>query len=326
MLEKLCSYLRIYEWYDSKVPFMLAVFLYFENMEKTYDVRQCYKEIIVYALYVSMFLAFSYVVNDFSDRKIDIAAGKKKVMHGMPTAIVILSLAVICSLGTVPFYFVVDNRLEYLVMTAGIYLCGVAYSAPGLRFKEKGIWGLIECSTAQRCLPLLPILLIHSATVLQFALFFLVSFVNGLRYILIHQVLDLENDLRTGVKTFISNGNTGYRFAVRVCLLVEIGLLGILYLTGLFRTIGMAVFLIAYIGYEWIIFSVVTKYMQRDWECSFLAVPLEDLYNVFLPIVTAVFLTITDVRYLGILIGLCFIVMRCFLGKSAFIKVYFTKG
>lgn len=218
--------------------------------------------------------------------------------------------------------FIVSNRVWYGILTIGMYFAGAAYSIHGLRFKERGFWGLLECSIAQKCLPLFPVLLIENVSIIPFAISILVSFVNGLRYILIHQAVDLENDIKTGVRTFVSNGHNQIRHAIKGALCIETVL--IIYI--LFQLINtftyVAVFIIAYCIFEKIISVVVVKYMNVDWLCTFLAVPLEDLYNVFIPLLMAAILTVLDYHYCIVLIGSIILTFRCFKGKAAFIKVY----
>ena len=84
-MKKLFSYIRLSEWYDSKVPLMLGALMYFYYLDmQQYSAEQFLVRFIAYMLYISMFLAFSYVINDFSDIEVDRKAGKHKPVlpHG----------------------------------------------------------------------------------------------------------------------------------------------------------------------------------------------------------------------------------------------------
>lgn len=204
-----------------------------------------------------------------------------------------------------------------------LYLSGAAYSSPWLfRFKERGFVGLVECSVAQRCLPLIPLVLLFQVNLLFLVVFMVLSFINGLRYILIHQAVDYENDIKTGVKTFVSAGHNKYRTVVIMLLIIEIVLF-----VGVFIKLGadhiyIIPVVILYCAFEKIIATVVIKYMNIDLFCTFLAVPLEALYNVVFPVLTAVILTLHSRVYGGVLLFLLVLTYKCFKGKMAFVSVY----
>ena len=323
-MDKLSQYLRTDDWLDSKVPFMLGVFLFAALFrEPPEHSARLYAELLAYTLYISMFLAFSYVINDFTDLDVDRAAGKHKVMFSLPKPLILASMAVIVLLGCTPMYVLVENKALYLGLTVLLYLSGAAYSVPCLlRFKERGLAGLLECSVAQRCFPLIFILFLCPAPVGELALILLLTFVNGLRYILIHQAIDCETDRRTGVKTFVSEGCVPYRKLIKTALLTEIALFAVLLLKLCLLYPSVLAFALGYCVFERIVAVVVVRYMDADWLCSFLAVPLEDLYNVFFPALMACLLARTNPVYLGVLALLLPLTANCFRGKFAFVSVY----
>jgi 4-hydroxybenzoate polyprenyltransferase len=82
------------------------------------------------------------------------------------------------------------------------YFFAAAYSWPPIRFKERGTAGLFVSSTAQRFFPLL-------VGMSVFGRFDLVSWIMGLlfslmgvRWILVHQIGDIEADRLGGVNSF----------------------------------------------------------------------------------------------------------------------------
>ena len=86
-MKKLFSYIRLSEWYDSKVPLMMGALMYFYYLDmQQYSAEQFLVRFIAYMLYISMFLAFSYVINDFSDIEVDRKAGKHKIISELSTA------------------------------------------------------------------------------------------------------------------------------------------------------------------------------------------------------------------------------------------------
>lgn len=324
MINNVFKYLRTDDWLDSKVPFMISIaiiiYLYGSGSMSTADF---YISLSAYFLYISMFLAFSYVINDFTDLEIDKLAGKQKVMFALSKPMIVVSMVVIAIIGILPMFLIVNQKGLYLGFTLLLYIAGSAYSVPWLlRFKERGITGLIECSIAQRCLPLIPLVFVFKTNWIFFYLVMLLSFINGMRYILIHQAVDYENDLKTGVKTFVSEGHNRYRLYIIISTIVECVLFMCIFAKICIDYPFIILVLIAYCAFEKVIATVVTKYMNVDLFCTFLAVPLESLYNVVFPIITALILAICSWKYIGILALVVILTFKCFKGKSAFVNVY----
>ena len=115
MLENLKKYLRTADWLDSKIPFMLsiALFLYVFGNERLQG-SELYIKLVAFFLYTSMFLAFSYVINDFTDIDVDIKAGKQKVMHQISKASVVISMLIIILIGVIPMLLLVENKGIYI--------------------------------------------------------------------------------------------------------------------------------------------------------------------------------------------------------------------
>lgn len=324
MVKNIQKYLRTTDWLDSKVPFMISIALFLYVFSDT-DIQWCelYVKIGAYFLYTSMFLAFSYVINDFTDIDVDIKAGKHKVMHRMSKLSIIVSMVAMILVGTGPMFYVVENKLIFAFYTFFLYLTGAAYSVHWLfRFKERGLIGLIECSIAQKCLPLVPLMNLFQTKWYYLVMFILVSFVNGLRYILIHQAVDYENDIKSGVKTFVSEGHNKYRIAILLSFTIESALMFLVFIRLGFEYHFIFLILITYCIFEKIISIVVIRYMKVDWFCTFLAVPLESLYNVFFPILMATVIVLRNDKMFGVLVFLVLLTANCFKGKAAFLKVY----
>ena len=203
-MSRLLNYFRAVEWYDSKIPFMLSAYLFHVLLKGAWTVPDIYACFLLYFLYLASFLAFSYLINDFSDMETDRKAGKIKVIFGVDRRITAAILAALPIIGTVPLWSYLGFRSDFLLLTALIYFLGAAYSIQLFRFKEKGFAGLLECAIAQRCVPLLLVPFLVDAKSVYFVLWILVSLLDGIRYLVIHQYMDKENDLKTGVRTFVN--------------------------------------------------------------------------------------------------------------------------
>lgn len=322
-MKKLFSYIRLSEWYDSKIPLMMAALMYFYYLDmKQYGAGQFLVRFIAYMLYISMFLAFSYVINDFSDIEVDRKAGKHKIISELSTVIIIVSMILLATIGIIPLLILVQNKIGYLLLTAFIYLAGAAYSIHLFRFKEKGVIGLLECSIAQRCFPLLPLFFIVKVPMIFFGIFQVISFVNGIRYLLIHQNIDYENDLKSGVITLATSGRINYKLLIKLSLAIETVLVVLLFIQlSIISKLGILIGIL-YLVFEWIIGTVVVKYINADWLGSFICVPFEDLYNIIIPVFLAVLLAIKAPILIISVVLLGVITLNSFKGKWAFIKIF----
>ena len=321
-MSRLLNYFRAVEWYDSKIPFMLSAYLFHVLLKGAWTVPDIYACFLLYFLYLASFLAFSYLINDFSDMETDRKAGKIKVIFGVDRRITAAILAALPIIGTVPLWSYLGFRSDFLLLTALIYFLGAAYSIQLFRFKEKGFAGLLECAIAQRCVPLLLVPFLVDAKSVYFVLWILVSLLDGIRYLVIHQYMDKENDLKTGVRTFVNERRIDERRLLKRLFWAECAFFAAVFVRLSLISPLALLFLPAYIVYEKIISIVVSDYMNADWFCSFLAVPLEDLFNVFLLMILSLYLTAADFRLIGLLFMGILLTLRCFLGKSAFVKVY----
>ena len=94
-MKTLIRYLRADEWMSSKVTMMLGTAAYFLCINGRDMLTAC-RELAVYFLFLAMFLAISYVSNDFSDLEIDKKAGKKKVIAQLPRWVISLIVSLCC--------------------------------------------------------------------------------------------------------------------------------------------------------------------------------------------------------------------------------------
>lgn len=324
-MKNVISYLRIREWLDSKVTFMMGILLSF-----CFCINVEFDEAIVktaaYFLYISMFIAISYVVNDFSDIEIDKKAGKKKVIADMPKWLVWLSLIVMATIGNFLIIVCSENKVLCIVLIILTYFLGLAYSSMGIRFKERGIWGLVECSFAQRCMPLLliPVLFdFDSLLMMLLSGWVILSFIDGLRYIIIHQVNDLENDIAAGVNTYVRRKRGNYRKLIIGLLISEIIITFILFIPlWMSKTIIAVTFILLNSGLEYCIYVVIQKYAKKDIFLTYDSVPMEAFYNILFPILIGICMMSTDVRWAVVLLIIIAICIKSFVVKCKIATVY----
>ncbi|MCI9531536.1 MAG: UbiA family prenyltransferase [Lachnospiraceae bacterium] len=272
--------IRVEEWLFSKIPFMFVpLFTYIHTYglyHGNYGLGLC----LQYFIFIVTFYGFGYAINDFSDKEIDRKAGKENVMGEISPAAGVLVLGVLVT-GCAPF-LAMHLSVRTALLFAAVYFWGAAYSVRPFRFKERGIAGLLVSSLAQRSLPLLPLAGADARMWKGVLLWGTVGFLTGLRYILIHQYEDMENDRQTGTRTFVNARNGGIASIIGACLCLELFLVSAAGIYG--RMAGYWIGLAACLALSVPVFYTVHYIYRKSYFASFLCVPLEDLYNFYLPL------------------------------------------
>lgn len=308
------SFFRVKEWYDSKIPFAMAACLYLWS----YQQAACRPAVYgAYFLFFFAYFAFNYLFNDFCDMESDQKAGKVKVVQKVRRPVVLAALGALAAVGTIPLWIVMRFRVSCVVMSVAVYLLGMSYTAPGIRLKEKGVWGVIVSSFAQRNSPILMLAVIVGMKPSVFVLWMVLVFVNGLRYILIHQYIDRENDSISGTHTFVRDQSLSIRNAVRISLVIECGCCLWLFRSELTRP-GFWGIVLCYLGICFLNRIFAEKIVHQSYLYSFACVPLEDLFNLYIPflltlsvsrqqglwmlsVLTALYLAVPFIRRMGML-------------------------
>jgi 4-hydroxybenzoate polyprenyltransferase len=151
--------------------------------------------------------AYVSVINDLTDLKEDLASGKPNRLVGRSRAFVAAVLACCILPGAaVAIYWRRDPLLLSLYL--GAWAAFTLYSLPPVRLKGRGVFGLLADASGAHLFPtLLAVCLVYRwrgspvepawvATVAVWSLSF------GLRGILWHQLTDIDNDGKVGLRTF----------------------------------------------------------------------------------------------------------------------------
>jgi len=143
----------------------------------------------------------SILINDLTDRRIDRRAGKKRWITALPSPAGMLIPILLLALG---FQALIGAGGDLIVLgcyTATVAL-GILYSVKPVRFKERGVWGVVAYSLSAAILhALVPWTLFRPAFWLLPLLF---SAVMGekLVQILFHQIVDFDSDSEGQVNSF----------------------------------------------------------------------------------------------------------------------------
>jgi 4-hydroxybenzoate polyprenyltransferase len=300
---------RLSRWHDystTKVPLIFAPLVYLLLKGQQAPIEN-YVLFACMVVFTALYLAFGYMINDYADREVDRKAGKVNVIGQLaqPIAWMLLLLTlfagafVLCSFYRQPL-------VDWSVILA--YAAAAAYSLPPIRLKERGVLGLGTSAIAQRVCPTLVLFAIYDHWNGDTVVFLALYAVIGLRWILIHQILDEANDCNTGVRTFVSQrGHEAssalmYKvvFPLEVALgtamitIVSAGALERVMLLALYW--GEIVLRLALHQQKKVAFSL-TQYED---------IPLAVFYLWLLPVVSAISLSLRSPSLVGILVIIVF--------------------
>ena len=171
---------------------------------------------MIYIIAVAGLLIVGYTINDVADfsqdrpAERDIAKAGPSRKQSLITSIGALAISVL-------LLFSVTREALPLAILAGTVLIGVEYSLPPLRFKERGLWGVLIGAATQR-----PALFLIFAAMLSdwtwlAAILSIWLFCGGILAMLGHQIEDYHHDRAVGAPTFVALH--GIRISIRLCVL-----------------------------------------------------------------------------------------------------------
>jgi 4-hydroxybenzoate polyprenyltransferase len=155
------------------------------------------------------YLMFGFLINDYFDIAIDRAAGKTRVIQELPKILFIAIILTIFSLSMLHFlYFLYLRNFLFFLIFASSYILGFFYCAPPLRFKSRGIVGIVINALTEKALPVLAIFAFFYHFGIDTLLFVTTSFSIHVSEIVTHQILDYESDLKTGIHSYVIGRGT----------------------------------------------------------------------------------------------------------------------
>jgi 4-hydroxybenzoate polyprenyltransferase len=223
---------RAGEWWEYKLAPIFAAF-YATALTLDAPVSSLWRSLLITLLALVPGAAYVSVINDLTDREDDLAGGKPNRFANRPRWLGVLLAAVTAGAGVV--FCILWRNDPFLV---AIYLCAWAafslYSLPPFRFKTRGILGVLCDAGGAHLFPTLVAVLLafrgaeRAPDALWLASIGTWAFANGVRGILWHQLTDVENDRRAGVRTFASrhSAETAIRIGTYIAFPLELLALG----------------------------------------------------------------------------------------------------
>ena len=187
---------RIQEWWDKLLHLAGSAFLLWFS---TGSIGVDMAGFIAYVAAVICLLMGGYTINDAADLPQDTAAGRENMpqrKHSVTVSIVTLAAGLI-------LIYAITNAVLPRVIAAVTILIGIEYSLPPIRFKKRGIWGVIVGSVTQKPAIFMIFVAIINAWNWLSAVLMIWLFCGGMLGMVGHQILDYHNDLASGMRTFV---------------------------------------------------------------------------------------------------------------------------
>lgn len=300
--------IRASEWWEHKLAVLVAV-AYATALLSEVPIIQVAWHILFYLGALTVAATYVSLINDFTDIEEDLAVGKANKMANLSPKIRWSLLLGCIGLGGVFTVFMWPDKLS-VVLYLATWIVFSLYSIRPFRLKERGIWGVLCDATGAHFFPsLLMVAGMGRAAgvdldLLWFSFVGLWALMFGIRGILWHQYLDMENDFKTQMRTFATRVSTGTLRSIAVALFsVEI-----VALFAMLGYLGLGANWIALMLYGvllWIRYARYANYpiilltpKGRDTQ-----VVLLDYYQVFFPIGTLLAAACTQPFAWVILVG-----------------------
>lgn len=198
--------MRAGEWWEFKLAPIFAAF-YATALTLQLPVSSLWLTALMILLSLVPGAAYVSVINDLTDRDEDLAAGKPNRLAGRSRGYAAALIAITAAAGVV-FCFLWRRDALLLSLYLAAWLAFSLYSLPPFRWKTRGILGVLCDASGAHLFPTLVAVAltfrdagrpVNMAWLLAVGAW---AFANGIRGILLHQLVDLDADRHAGVRTF----------------------------------------------------------------------------------------------------------------------------
>ena len=286
---------RISEWFTSKLPLQISVFLILAFLTGL-NASSLLFPFLLFIVYSITYFSVGYIANDLSDIESDRLAGKRNAFTNTKVWVGVVAFLVASLLNFATIIFIKRDGAFLLIAFIG-YLLGIFYSFKPFRFKERGVLGLLTASLCQRNLQLWIIPFLFQVNWPIFILLNAVCFIYGIRYILIHQYMDYENDLKTGTKTFVISAIKITKGIIHLCVALEMLLcavvLGLVFYSVNMWLVGVAAVVL---GIEISLWAMVRKGHNTRLFTSYFYVPMDTVYLFCMPFISLILIVCANVQ------------------------------
>jgi len=299
----LLKYIRISNWWNYIFPPILGV-AYFSILLNQGELGEKWVALLLFFISFVFTASFGYFLNDICDIEIDKKASKQNFAQKLPVILRYLFLFFLLLFAVLPWLFFENIHIAKYFYILQIILL-FAYSLPYIRLKSKIFAAVITDALYSSLLPAIIAFSLFTQGIIVFEIvwFFLlcttILFLRGLRNILIHQIIDAENDKKTGTKTFAIVYGEQNIYMTLSFFFLPIEIIMILF---------FCVFLALKIGFAWLIFPLLVLFYAikifdaKAEKNKILKIQIiNDFYEDIFPVFILILLTFIDYYYLIIL-------------------------
>lgn len=287
-IREIIRFTRLHEWHPGKLPILLG-FGFTLSLSAPGPQHNLLWIAAAYIL-AGLYLAVAYMLNNLADTEQDRKANKGVALEAWSPRIKAAMVVITAALGLGIGIALLPPAASTAMI--GGYLLAWTYSFPP-RLKEHVIFGPLVAAFAQVPAPALTFALAWGALPPASLSYLLVAFIYGLRMILVHQLLDYDNDRLTATRTTATSlgipttrrllqvifGMEVLSAAAFLVLLVDAGLPAVL-LVGLLWPL-LLVMLHLYRG----------RRLHLD---SYQYIPLADVHESVIPLLLAISIVMRD--------------------------------
>jgi len=159
-------------------------------------------KILVLIASLGLYIVYMFLINDYFDITADKIAGKKREIHDM-AKVQVVGLIVLIFLSSYIVTLLLIGQTLYTLIYVTAYFLATFYSAPPLRFKGRGILGMVSNVLIEKALPVLLVVSFFQYFYLDALILLVLVSVWEIELILIHQYDDYEADLKAQVKSYV---------------------------------------------------------------------------------------------------------------------------
>jgi len=187
---------KVWMSYDMHIVlFALLYILVVDNLNRLVD-----SLILISSL--GFYFMYGFLINDFCDIPSDIVAGKKRAVQELPKSVFIAIILLVVSICVLHLLYL--KEAFYIATYITSYILATLYSAPPIRFKNRGLAGIVVNALIEKALPVLAVFAFFTHFEIDTLIFLAASFSFGIVEIITHQIYDYKNDLRTEIHSFVT--------------------------------------------------------------------------------------------------------------------------
>lgn len=289
-------------WYDSKAPLFL-VCIYYAAITADADALSVTGDMAVLFLLLCLYASFGYSVNSLSDRAVDTSVDKSNALAEIPDRAGKYLVGILAGASIAFVFYVFRGQPSVTVLFCLAFLTAAAYSLKPVRFKERGMLGLLAAAVAQRTFPAVIVFqAMHAWDWTALALCAL-STAIGLRSIIVHQLKDEAADRRAKVRTVATTRGGPFLRRMLTHGVFPLELTALVAAVALMST-ELAAAGIVFLGYGiWSVVQLLTPGGRRDKRFSrFSPKVLADWYYLYWPVLLAAGLVVHATAFLPVFV------------------------